>query len=409
MADSLRFVIVGHVDHGKSTLIGRLLFDTGSLSEERIAEIRRVAEESGRALEFAHVIDHLEEERRESLTIDTAQIPLRTPEREYTIIDAPGHREFLKNMVTGASQAQAAILNVDVAEGMREQTRRHVAILGLLGIERVILAINKMDLAGYAQDRFDALAGEVRRFGAEAGVRWIAAIPISAREGDNVVRRSERMPWHTGPTIVEALASIEPPPGAEDRPLRFPVQDVYVRDAARILVGRIEAGTVAEGDEVLFLPSGAHGAVAGVRFFGGGRRAAAAGTCPGLVVPDAPEVGRGEIACPPTAPAPVRERFEAKVFWLAPEPLRPGEDLLLRCATQSVPARAERIARRVDSSTLEVLAEDAGVLEETEVGQVGIRAARPVVIERFRDVPELGRFVLCRGAATVAGGIATGE
>jgi len=408
MADALPFVIVGHVDHGKSTLIGRLLYDTGSLSEERIAEIRRVAEESGRVVEFAHVIDHLEEERRESLTIDTAQIPLRTPAREYTIIDAPGHREFLKNMVTGASQARAAILNVDVAEGMREQTRRHVAILGLIGIERVILAVNKMDLAGYARDRFESLAGEVRRFGEGAGIRWVAAIPISAREGDNVVRRSERMPWYDGPTIVEALAAIGAPPGATDRPLRFPVQDVYVRDATRILVGRVEAGSVCEGDEVLFLPSGARGAVVGVRFFGDGRRAAAAGACPGLVVPDALAVGRGEVACSPTDPAPVRDRFEAKVFWLAPEPLRAGEELLLRCATQAVSARVERIAERIDSSTLDVLAEDAEALEETEVGVVRIRAARPIVIERFRDVPELGRFVLCRGAATVAGGIATG-
>ena len=251
----LKIVIVGHVDHGKSTLVGRLFHDTGSLPEGKIETIQAVCERRGMPFEWAFLMDALQAERDQGVTIDTAQIQFRTATRDYVIIDAPGHKEFLKNMVTGAASSEAALLLIDAEEGVREQSYRHGYLLHLLGVQQVAVLVNKMDLVGYSADRFGAVAEEYRDYLASLGVEPMGFIPISAREGDNIATRSRAMPWYQGPTVIKALDQFTSEPGALERPLRLPIQDVYKFDQRRILAGRIESGRLAVGDTLLFSPS----------------------------------------------------------------------------------------------------------------------------------------------------------
>ncbi len=405
---NLSFVMVGHVDHGKSTLIGRLLYDTGSLPPDKIEEIEAASREQGREVEFAYVMDHLEEERSRNITIDTAQTFFKTPRREYVIIDAPGHKEFLKNMITGASQAEAAVLIVDAEEGVREQTQRHAFIISLLGLEQLIVVVNKLDLLDYSEEKFKEIDRELAKFLEKLGLSPNYVIPISAKKGDNVSNKSENMDWYDGVTFLQALDSFRNLPSSVEKPLRFPVQDVYEIDGERILVGRIEAGKVNVGDEVIFLPSRKKASVSSIKeFLVEGKTAAGAGESIGLVLETETEIGRGEIACRPSEAAPVSDKFKASVFWMSRRPLDIEETLLFRCATEEVPARIEKIEERINSSTLEILEEDACLLEDTEVGEVIIATEKPVVVESFYKTRELGRFVLVRGHDVVAGGIIT--
>src|SRR5262245_37936261 len=254
--NQLKLVVVGHVDHGKSTLIGRLFYDTGSLPAGKYEQLVAIAQRRGVPFEFANLMDGLQAERDQNITIDTAQIWFRTPRREYVIIDAPGHKEFVKNMVTGASRADAALILIDASEGVQEQTRRHGYLLRLIGVRQVVVVVNKMDLVGYSKEAFDKVSSEYRKFLAGIGVEAQFIIPVSARQGDNIAKRGDNLKWFDGPTVVEALDVIPDATEIEDQPLRFPIQDVYRFDHRRILAGRIEAGTLRTGDQLLFLPSG---------------------------------------------------------------------------------------------------------------------------------------------------------
>src|SRR3990172_1552310 len=249
----LHIVIVGHVDHGKSTLVGRLFYDTGSLSDEKLEEIKRAAEKLDRPLEFAYVMDHLEEERKRGITIDIAHTFFSTPKRRYVIIDAPGHKEFLKNMISGTSQAEAALLLVDVHRGIEEQTLRHCYILGLLGIKQVAVIANKMDLVDYSEKVFNEIKDRVTEVLAERKVKPAYIIPISASKGENVANRTERLSWYKGPTVLESLDSFETLK-TEEKDLRFPVQDVYDIDGKAVAVGRVEAGVLRKGQDVVIMP-----------------------------------------------------------------------------------------------------------------------------------------------------------
>jgi bifunctional enzyme CysN/CysC len=253
----LKIVIVGHVDHGKSSLIGRLFHDTGSLPEGKAETIRTMCERRGMPFEWAFLMDALKAERDQGITIDVSHIHFRTIHREYVLIDAPGHREFIKNMVTGAAQADAAILVVDARDGVQEQTRRHAYLLHLLGIRQVIVAINKMDLVEFSEARFQTVAADVREYLAGLGIdlQHTQIIPVSAREGDNVVGLSAHMGWYEGDSLAQALDGFQPPLAPLDLPLRFPIQDVYKFDERRILAGRIESGHLRRGDVLLFSPS----------------------------------------------------------------------------------------------------------------------------------------------------------
>jgi sulfate adenylyltransferase subunit 1 len=406
MHDALAFVLVGHVDHGKSTLIGRLLYDTDSLAEGKIEEIRRTCEDLGREMEFGFLMDHLEEERSQGITIDTAQTFFKTGRRRYVIIDAPGHQEFVQNMITGTSQAEAAVLVVDAREGVREQTRRHACILSMLGLRQVIAVVNKMDLVNYAQYRFREVQQDLLACLSSMGIQPHCTIPISARNGENVALETTSMPWYEGPTVLHALDSLTMQGSANDAPLRFAVQDVYQVKGKRILVGRVASGKIRQGDELIFLPQDTRTKVQSIEILWQDRAEAEAGECIGITVADLLCIQRGAVACSIAKLPSVTFTLCANVFWMSREPFCHGDSLTLRIATQETLVSI-RIVKKIDSSTLEPIVDNLDQVCQTEVAEMVIETQQPVVVESFNDVPELGRFVLVRHLDVVAGGIVT--
>jgi sulfate adenylyltransferase large subunit len=407
--DVLSFVIVGHVDHGKSTLIGRLLYDTDSLPPDKIAEVEKASAGRGRETEFAYLLDHLEEEREQGITIDTTQVFFKTKKRRYVIIDAPGHVEFVKNMITGASQAEAAVLIIDVAEGVKEQTKRHSYMLSLLGLHQVVVVLNKMDMVDFSQERFDAVKQDVQQWLKSINIEPDIYIPISAIKGDNIAGKSDNMAWYTGPTFLESLDSLKNAQPAQDKALIFPVQDVYKVDGSRITAGRIEAGVLKNKQPIKILPGGQTTTIKSIEKFPTQAEAAVAGESIGIITEDPSFLNRGDVVCAPGAEPVITDTFDATVFWMSKRPFNKAGKITTRCATQETMAKVERIAKRIDSSTLDVLEEDAETLENLEVGQVTIKTKNPVVIESFNDVKELGRFVFVEGENICAGGIITLE
>ncbi len=405
--NNLAFVMVGHVDHGKSTLIGRLLYDTESLPPDKLEEIKIASEEQGKDVEFAYVMDHLAEERSRSITIDTAQTFFRTTDREYVIIDAPGHKEFLKNMITGASQAEAAVLIVDAAEGVREQTQRHAFMINMLGLEQLIVVVNKMDIINFSEEKFISLKKDLEIFLSKVNLTPKIVIPISAKQGDNVSNRSENMDWYDGVTFLDALASFENMPSVLAKPMRYPVQLIHEIKGEQVVMGRVESGILEQGREVIILPAGSKASVEKImEYEGEGKPSSEAGESTGIVlsgVESHPK--RGDVIVYPGEEPPVTERFKASLFWMSPVPFDIDEDILLRIATGEVTCKVEEITERINSSTLEVIEENAQVLNDTEAGEVIIRTTSPVVVESFYKTKELGRFVLVRGNDVVAGGI----
>lgn len=403
MRDELKFVIVGHVDHGKSTLIGRLLLDTGSLPEGKIEEIKAICDSLGKELELGYVMDNLEEERDQGITIDTAQIFFKTNDRDYVIIDAPGHVEFLKNMITGASQADAAVLIVDAEEGIMEQTRRHAYLLYMLGIRRVVVAINKMDLAGYTQERYETLKDGLSAILSGIGIVPLHYVPLSAKQGDNVANRSTHMPWYDGPTLLEALEGIPTGTDTNARPLRFVVQDVYNFDR-RICVGRVESGVLRKGDPVIVLPTSEETTVATIEEYLKKPSEAEAGKAVGFTTEDKVFIDRGFVISRKDSAPVVTNTIRASIFWMDRMPGKKGGSFIFRCATQEVPCTIASVERILNSSTLEMTSIDAAEIRNKEVAEVTLIMDQPVVVDEYNLMRELGRFVLSRDN-TVAGGI----
>ncbi len=401
----LKFVVVGSVDHGKSTLIGRLLYDTGSLPPAQLETIRKLCKAAGLETEFAFVLDHLEEERTRRITIDTTQTFFSSDTRDYVIIDAPGHTEFLKNMITGASQASAALLLLDVHEGLTEQTCRHAYMLGLLGIKQVVVAINKMDKVGFQQDLFEARAAQIHLLLERLELGHLAVIPAATLGGDNIVNPSGNMPWYDGPTVIQALNLMRADLIDENLPLRLPVQDVYEIDGRKVAVGRVAAGRVAPGQTVTICPTGRQVEIATLEKFEGPLAAATAGESIGFTVSGNGELRRGWTLCAPDCPPQNTSSVVACVFWMAPAPLKRGERIDLRLATQELHCTAEQIANRMNAGTLEIVAEQADELAETEVAEVTLNVDTPMHYDSFSKIREMGRLVLIRGADIVAGGI----
>src|ERR1700733_5261430 len=299
----VRIVIVGHVDHGKSTLVGRLLHETGSLPEGKLEMLKAVSARRGMPFEWSFLLDALQTERDQGITIDTTQIRFRTRSREVVLIDAPGHAEFLRNMITGAAQADGALLIVDALEGVRDQTRRHGYLLHLLGVKQVAVVVNKMDRVDFSAARFAEIRDEISTHLTGLGVTPLAVIPISARDGDGVAALSPRTSWYDGPTVIDALDQLEPARPAEQLALRLPVQAIYKFDDRRIVAGRIESGTLASGDEVVIMP---------------------AGRSVGITLDRELFVERGDvIAHTGSAPRETR-RIHARIFWLHDKPLVKG-------------------------------------------------------------------------------------
>ncbi|MEQ8345339.1 MAG: adenylyl-sulfate kinase [Sneathiellaceae bacterium] len=395
-------VILGHVDHGKSTLIGRLLHDTGRLPDGKLAELEAAAKRRGAALEWAHVTDALQLERDQGITVDTTRIWFPTARRTYQIIDAPGHAEFLRNAVTGAAAAQAAILMVDISRGVEAQTRRHAYLAHLLGIRRLIVAVNKMDLVDYSSSRFSLVTSELDSYLTEIGLEADVMVPISARHGDGVAAGSADMAWWTGPTLLQALDALPAPAAPRERPLRLPVQDIYRRDDSRILVGRIEAGRVRVGDNVDIAPGGQQARVASLETWNGAvQLAAAAGESVALTLDKPVFVERGHVLVAPAAPAAQSHAVAVRLFWLDRTPLKPGDRLTFKHLTASYPVTVERIRHLVDVETL--AEQDATEVPQNAVADLVLRSTRPVVFDRHDEDPATGRGVLVRDYR-VAGG-----
>ncbi len=393
---NVNVVIIGHVDHGKSTLIGRLLYDSDSITEGRVEEIQKLAEEYKKRFEFAYFIDAFDDELKEERTIDTTGVMFKG-KHLYTVTDVPGHKEFIKNMLTGAWRADVAVLVVAADEGVQEQTRRHVFLARMLGLKKLFVVVNKMDVVGYRQEAFDAVKEKVTGLLDAFGYRDGPFIPASAMEGDNIYRRSGRMPWYHGATMIEALDGVEL--NRQTRPLRFVVQDVYTVGDRRVTVGRVESGTLYKGDEVVFYPSGARGQVRQIMKFEGGLDKAEEGDSVGLVTTCLPV--RGDVGGVAGNAPVVTTRFLGEAVLLDGR-LSAGETLELRCGTRRVRCRIREFREKIDSETGEVLMERPGHINEHEAATI-VFDTEPLVVERFCDIPELGRFVLVRGRNIGAG------
>ncbi len=408
----LYLVVVGHVDHGKSTLIGRLLFDTNSVPEGKKERIEAACKAEGMDFEYAFLMDALLEEQAQNITMDTTRVPFRSERRQFTIIDAPGHKEFLKNMITGAASADAAILMVDAAEGLREQTRRHGYLLSLLGLKQVVVAVNKMDLVNYDETVFARIRSELTEFLGKLGVTPAHFVPIAAKHGEGLTHTNPKAPWYKGPALLEALEQFRSTPPIEGAPLRLTVQDIYRFDARRIVAGLVEAGSVSVGDPIEFHPGGKRSRVKTIEAWpapgsgeGSVRGPINAGSSVAITLEDELFVERGQIGAPPHAvPAEARE-FTARVFWLHQEPLRIGDTIPLRLGTQQVEARLVAIQRALDAVTLETNTGHTTEVKRHEVAEIRLRVRKPLAFDAGGKIPALGRFVLMRGRRIAGGGV----
>lgn len=410
----LKIVFVGHVDHGKSTLIGRIFYDTNSLPEGKVESIRAACRAEGMEFEYAFLLDALLEEQEQNITIDTTQIQFRTEKRNYVIIDAPGHKEFLKNMITGAASADAAVLLIAADEGVREQSRRHGYLLSMLGIKQVIVAVNKMDLVNYSHEKFEELTREYTAFLGQIGLEAKLFIPISARNGVNIAQRggidSDPMPWHQGLTILEALDQFTAPPATSELPLRFPVQDVYRFDARRIIAGRVESGTLRVGDKLVFSPNNKTAAVASIENWGGpNRESASAGESIGITLTEQIFVERGHVASHELNTPIETNRIKANLFWMGRNNLTVGPRYKLKLATQELDAEIVSIDRVIDASTLETVSDGVRQhLERNDVAEITLRARTPLVVDNHDRIPIMGRFVIMDDRHVAGGGIIFG-
>ena len=405
----LDIAIVGHVDHGKSTLVGRLLHDTGTLPDGKVEAIRKMCERRGMAFEWAFVMDAFQAERDQAITIDAAHIWFSTKKRDYVIVDAPGHREFVKNMVSGAASCSAALLVIDAGEGVREQSRRHAYFLHLLGLSRIVVAVNKMDAVDFDVARFEAVEADMRAYLAELGMTPSHVVPVSARDGDNIANRSERCPWYDGPTVTEALDAIQLPEADSEAPLRMPVQDVYHFDDRRIIAGRIESGSLKVGDELLFSPSNKRAQLQRIESWpdAEGRTSAEVGQSVGLILDEQLFIERGEVISHVAAPPIESNVFRGHLFWLGREPLTTGKQYKLKLGTLEAPVEIQSIDRVIDIDDLamtEAASGDASI-ERNGVGEVVLRCRAMLALDEFSDNRRTGRFVLVDGYDIAGGGI----
>ncbi len=401
----VRIVIVGHVDHGKSTLVGRLLHETGSLPEGKLEMLKAVSARRGMPFEWSFLLDALQTERDQGITIDTTQIRFRTRSRDVVLIDAPGHAEFLRNMITGASQADGAVLIIDALEGVRDQTRRHGYLLHLLGVRQVAVVVNKMDRVDFSAARFNEISQEITDHLTGLGVTPSAVIPISARDGDGVAALTPAIAWYKGPTVVEALDALEPARPLEALPLRLPVQAIYKFDDRRIVAGRIESGSLVAGDEIVIMPAGKIAKIRSVESWPltpvAGRQTA--GRSVGITLDRELFIERGDvIAHAGSSPRDTR-RIRARVFWLHDKPLAKGDAILVRLGTREARANVVAIEKAIDPGELSN-AENKSIARN-HVGEIDISLAQPIAADPYTENARTGRLVIEVNGRIAGGGL----
>ncbi|NJE01418.1 translation elongation factor EF-1 subunit alpha [Thermococcus sp. JdF3] len=413
----INIVFIGHVDHGKSTTVGRLLFDSQNIPENIIQKFEQMGEK-GKSFKFAWVMDRLKEERERGITIDVAHTKFETPHRYITIIDAPGHRDFVKNMITGASQADAAVLVVAVTDGVMPQTKEHAFLAKTLGINHIIVSLNKMDMVNYDEKKFKQVAEQVKKLLMMLGYKNVQVIPTSAWEGDNIVKKSDKMPWYNGPTLFEALDQIPEPPKPTDKPLRIPIQDVYsIKGVGTVPVGRVETGVLKVGDVVIFEPASTifhkaiQGEVKSIEMHHESMQEALPGDNIGFNVRGVGknDIKRGDVAGhsnnPPTVVRP-KDTFKAQIIVLNhPTAITVGYTPVLHAHTLQVAVRFEQLLAKLDPRTGNIVEENPQFIKTGDSAIVVLRPTKPMVIEPVKEIPQMGRFAIRDMGQTVAAGM----
>ncbi|WOS65041.1 bifunctional sulfate adenylyltransferase/adenylyl-sulfate kinase NodQ [Sinorhizobium fredii] len=405
----LRFITCGSVDDGKSTLIGRLLFDAKLIFEDQLTNLGRVGSPgtaNGEEIDLALLLDGLEAEREQGITIDVAYRYFATSKRKFIVADTPGHEEYTRNMVTGASTADLAVILIDSRQGILPQTRRHSYIASLLGIRHLVLAVNKFDLVEFRQSVFDEIARDYRAFAKKLGFVSIQSIPISARFGDNVISASQNTPWYKGPALLEYLETVQLDPPEAERPFRLPVQLVMRPHADfRGYAGQIASGRISVGDPVVVAKSGQHSSVESIVTFDGNLPTAAEGEAVTLVLADEVDASRGNMLVAPAARPFVADQFQAHVIWFDASPMLPGRGYILRTESDSVSATVTALKHQVNINSF--AREAAKSLQMNEVGVCNISTQAPIVFDAYKDNRATGNFVFVDRAtnATVGAGM----
>lgn len=398
-------VIVGHVDHGKSTLIGRILYDTNSVSRDKLIELENASKNTDNKLEFAYLLDHLQEEREQGITIDTTQIFFETEIKEFQIIDAPGHVELVKNMITGASQASFGILIVDVTEGVMQQTIRHSYILSLLGIKNVVVVINKMDLVGYLQNSYLKVKNEIKNLLSQLHLYTEYYVPISALLGDNVYKESGNMKWYTGKNLVEILESLDIQEVENNDPFIMSVQDVYKVSNKRIIVGRVESGVLRADDTIKVIQTGQETQVKSIEKFLEKSDMATSGESIGIITKDSILIDRGYVLCNEKARIQYDNFIDANIIWLEQRKIQVNDRLVMRCGTQEITCIIEKVYYKINTGQLMEVNEDNQEINYLDASKVRIQTKYKFATTKFNYCKNVGRFVLLRDSNICASGI----
>ena len=406
----MNIVIVGHVDHGKSTVIGRLLADTNSLPEGKLQHVQEMCKRNAKPFEYAFLLDALKDERSQGITIDIARCFFKTHKRDYLILDAPGHIEFLKNMVTGAAHAEAALLVIDANEGIQDNSKRHGYLVSMLGIKQVVVLVNKMDLVKYDQAVFEKIVADYSQFLRQMNVEAITFIPISAVNGENIVAAASSMPWYVGGTVLEHMDTLQKAASDENLPLRLPVQDIYkftqMGDDRRIIAGTVLTGSVQPGDDVQFLPSGKRTTIKSIESFHAPMKMRAlAGEAVGLTMTTQIYIARGEMMAKVKEKQPiVTSRFRANIFWVGRDPLVKQKNYKLKIGAAKTPVRVVEMNAVLDATTLCVDTEKKHV-DRNEVAECVFETAKPIAFDLSDQTEKTARFVLIDAYEIAGGGI----
>jgi len=412
----MNIVFVGHVDHGKSTTVGRLLYDAGNLPEQELRKLKEIAKELGKSgFEFAFIMDHLKEERERGVTIDLAHKKFVTDKYEYTIIDAPGHKDFIKNMITGASQADIGMVVVAATDGVMAQTKEHIILCRTLGVDQLAVAVNKMDAVNYSEDKFKKVKEEVTKLlkTMQYKVDQINFIPTSALEGGNIVKKSDKMGWYKGPTIREQLDLFKEPEKPVDLPLRLPIQDVYsITGIGVVPVGRVETGTMKIGDNVIVMPgregNGIRGEVKSIEMHHEQIQEAIPGDNVGFNVRGIgkKDIARGDVLGHDKNPPTLVKEFTAQIVVLNhPTVMTVGYTPVFHIHTAQVACKIDKIVKKINPATGETIEENPDFLKNGDVAIVKIVPSKPLVIEKQSDIPHMARFAIRDAGTTVAAGM----
>jgi len=407
---TLSIVTVGHVDHGKSTILGRLLADTGSLGKGKLEQVKASCQKNSKPFEYAFLLDALKDEQSQGITIDAARVFFKTSKRNYLFIDAPGHIEFLRNMVTGASRADAALLVIDIDEGIQNNSRRHAFLLSMLGVKNVAVIVNKMDLVSYNKEKFNEIVSKYKEFLYSINIEPLAFVPASGMKGDNVVNRTDNISWHKGQTVLGVIESFSSQESSLDKPFRMPVQDVYkftnFNDKRRIVAGTVLSGRVSVGDEVFFYPSGKKSVVKTIEAFNKPVQSQAiTGEATGITLTEQLYIKRGEIVVGSQGLQPkVTSCLCASIFWLSKNPMQKKKEYILKLGSMKVVAEIEVIHKTIDTSGLtEVSSKDA--IERNYMSECTLKLASPIAFDLIDNFQDTARFVIVDNYQISGGGI----